>query len=77
MIIILQPDEVDMLGKLAKQHDVEPSKLYDMYEQIMTSNLEQDLWDIINENLEELGGRDFEREAYEENLAYDKSRHGE
>lgn len=77
MIIILQPDEVDMLGKLAKQHDVEPSKLYDMYEQIMTSNFEQDLWDIINENLEELGGRDFEREAYEENLAYDKLRHGE
>lgn len=44
------------LEDIATRFDVDAEKLWKMYIQIMRSNFEQDLWDIANENLEELKG---------------------
>lgn len=74
MKIILDQEEVKTLERNAGEFSVEPEKLYDMYKKIMASNLEQDLWDILNENLEELGGRDYEQEEYDKNSEWGKMR---
>ena len=56
MIRIVQYDNEceDILEKVAKQHGVDKEKLWQLYLNIMKSNYEQDLWDIANENEEEL-----------------------
>lgn len=41
---------------VARQFQIEAGALWDMYCDIMRRNLEQDLWDIANENLTELKG---------------------
>lgn len=44
------------LEDVATRFGVDPEKLWRLYTQIMRSNFEQDLWDIANENIEELKG---------------------
>lgn len=55
-IIQFSQDCEATLTKVAKQFNIENDKLFEMYLQIMKSNFEQDLWDIANENEEELKG---------------------
>lgn len=40
--------------KVASQFSIDPHALWEMYQAVMESNLEQDLWDIANENIDEL-----------------------
>lgn len=46
--------ERETLANIATQFSVKEDKLWEMYLGIMESNFEQDLWDIANENEEEL-----------------------
>lgn len=57
-LVQYQKEEEDILNRVAKQHGIEPEKLWEMYLQVMNSNYEQDLWDIASENLEELKGEE-------------------
>ena len=76
MKIILNEEEMKELKECAKQYGIEPDRLHEAYEQAMSSDLYQDLWDIVSMQWQELGGRDFEQEAYKENVAWDKLRNG-
>lgn len=54
MKIILNEDEALTLNRVAEREGVEAEKVYEIYEQIMSCNFEQDIWDVINQNEEEL-----------------------
>ena len=60
MKIILDEEEVKTLHKVAELNNTTGDKLYDLYEQIMASNLLQDLMDIARENEEELKRQTYE-----------------
>lgn len=57
-LVQYQNEEEETLKRIAKQFDIDPEKLWEIYLQVMNSNYEQDLWDIANENLEELKGEE-------------------
>ena len=40
----------EKIREVADKFDVDSDKLFELYLQVMTSNFEQDLWDIANEN---------------------------
>lgn len=44
------------LEEVAARLGIDAEKLWKLYTQVLRSNIEQDLWDIANENLEELKG---------------------
>lgn len=56
MKVILDEGEALILNRVAERNGVEAERVYEIYEQIMTCNFEQDIWDIINQNEEELKG---------------------
>ena len=56
MKIILEKGDAQEISKVAEQFGVEEDKLFGLYQAIMKSNFYQDLWDIANENEEELRG---------------------
>ena len=76
MRVILDENEKKMLQATADSIEVEPEKLLECFEEVMTGDFDQNLWDVATENLELLGGRDYEKEAYEQDRAFDELRHG-
>lgn len=44
----------EMLERVARDFNIDPDKLWLAYLNTMHANYEQDLWDIANENEEEL-----------------------
>lgn len=45
--------QIDLM-EIAKRFNVDPRALWKCYLEVMESNFRQDLWDIANENAEEL-----------------------
>lgn len=56
MKIIIEQDEAQTLRDIARSHEVDEEKLWDLYQAIMKSNYFEDLCDIARENEEELKG---------------------
>jgi hypothetical protein len=74
MKIILTEEEMKDLRESAEEYAVDPDDLLEMYTEIQTGNFTADIWDIVNENLEELGGRNFQQEEYERQCEYEERR---
>lgn len=54
MEIKFDEEHINIIRSVADRCNVDSDKLYEMYQQVMRSNFEQDLWDIATENEEEL-----------------------
>lgn len=54
MMLILTKTDKDILERVAKDFDIKVEALADCYKAVMDSNFEQDLWDIANENADDL-----------------------
>lgn len=48
--IKLSDEGAKKVREVADRYDVDSDKLFELYNQVMTSNFEQDLCDIANEN---------------------------
>ena len=56
MKIIIEQDEAQTLRDIARSHEVDEEKLWELYQEIMKRNYFEDLCDIIRENENELKG---------------------
>ena len=56
MKIIIEQDEAQTLRDIARSHEVDEEKLWDLYQEIMENNFFEDLCDIARENENELKG---------------------
>lgn len=55
MKIIFNEYEKEQINKYAEDYGIAPSDIKRVFCEVHDSNFEQDLWDIINLNAEELG----------------------
>lgn len=60
MQIIIGEEERQEVLSVANRYDVDSDKLWEVYLEVMKSNLFEDLCDIARENEEELKGEQYE-----------------
>lgn len=58
MKIIIEQDEARTLRLIARSHEVDEEKLWELYQEIMKRNYFEDLCDIARENKNELRGEE-------------------